>query len=136
MKDLKNDIGVAVALNPATIATDTTTNGNVIDLQGYESATFVIGIGTRTDGTYTPLLKESDVSTFGGEENAVDDADLIGTEAAAALTASNTVKTLGYKGSKRYLRLSVVSTSTTSGTTSAHAHVIKGDPHIKKDTTN
>ena len=42
-----------------------------------------------TDGTYTPVIEESDTGAFAGEETAVADADLLGTEAAAAFAAAD-----------------------------------------------
>lgn len=126
MKDLHNNIKTEVAFNTAAISSDTTTAGNIIDLQGFESAEFAILAGTLTDGTYTPLLEEGDASDL-SDAAAVADADLLGTEAAAALAATddNTVTKLGYIGSKRYVRLSIVSASTTSGGT-VSALVVKG----------
>lgn len=136
MKDLKNDIAVSVAFNSQTINTDTTTDGVAVDLQDYEGCTFVFSIGTVTDGTYTPVVEESDTGAFSGEESAVADGDLIGTEANAALSASNTVKTLGYRGAKRYVRFTVTSASTSSGATSVHALAVLSHPLVKKDVTN
>lgn len=127
MRDLHNNVEVAVAFDTAAISTDTTTQGNIIDLQGFDSVEFVIQSGTLTDGTYTPLLEESDASDLSGS-NAVADANLLGTEATAAfgLTDDDAVKKLGYRGNKRYVRLSIVSASTTSGGT-VSAIVIKGN---------
>jgi hypothetical protein len=61
-RDLKNDIKILNALNIATISTNTTTAGVEIDTQGFESVTFEIITGARTDGTVTPLIQETDVS--------------------------------------------------------------------------
>lgn len=128
--DSHNNILQAVALNPATIATDTTTDGNIIDTLGFQSVEFIVYCGTRTDGTYTPLIKDGADSGL-SDAAAVDDAYLLGTEAAAALSASNTAKRIGYKGNKRYVRLSIVSTSTTSGCTSVGAIAILGHPEVQ-----
>lgn len=139
MKDLKNDIAVEVALNPQAITTDTTTDGNAIDLQDYESCTFTFFTGTVTDGDYTPVIEESDTGDFSGEETAVADADLIGTEANVAFADNdddNKVGTIGYIGDKRYVRFTVVSTNTSSGAAVIGAHVIKGHPLTKPDVTN
>ena len=114
-RDIHNMVTVINALNGATIASDTTTDGATIDLQNRHGVEFVLRASAYTDGTYTPVIEESDTGAFSGEENAVADADLIGTEANAAVSAANTVGQVGYKGSKRYVRLTVVSTSTTSG---------------------
>lgn len=118
MRDLHNNILPKVAFNTVAITSDTTTNGVEIDLQGYEGCEFVIMTGSLTDGDYTPLIQESDTS--GSYSGSVDDSDLLGTEAEAAFTDNtddNKVARIGYIGNKRYVRLSIVSTGTTSGAT-------------------
>lgn len=114
-QDLKNNIHVTKALNIAAISSSTTTAGVEIDTAGYESVTFVIESGAYTDGTFTPLVQESDTS--GSYSGSVADADLIGTEADAALSAAHGRSLVGYNGKKRYVKLSIVSTSVSSGAT-------------------
>lgn len=126
MKDLSSNINVIPAFNYAQIATSTTTAGSIIDLAGYQSCTFVINSHTLTDGTYTPLIHDGDNSSL-TDAAAVSDDFLIGTEAAAASTVSNKTKRIGYVGNKRYVRLSLVSTSVSSGGYLS-ATVIKGMP--------
>ena len=124
-RDLKNDIKIVNALNIASITTNTTTAGVEVDTQGYESVTIEVITGARTDGTVTPLLQESDVSaTYSGS---VADEDLIGLEADAALSLLNARSRFGYIGKKRYIKVSLVSTSVTTGLT-AGASVILGNP--------
>ena len=124
-RDLKNDIKILNALNIATISTNTTTAGVEIDTQGFESVTFEIITGARTDGTVTPLIQETDVS--GSQSGSVDDDNLIGLEADAAINTANTRSKIGYAGSKRFLKLSLVSTVVTSGLT-AGGSVILANP--------
>ena len=123
--DLKNNISVKNALNIASISTNTTTAGVEIDTQGYESVTFEIITGARTDGTVTPLIQETDTS--GSYSGSVDDDNLIGLEADAALSVAQSRSRIGYIGTKRYVKLSLVSTSVTTGLT-AGASVILGNP--------
>jgi hypothetical protein len=112
MQDITKELNLAIALNATAISSNTTTAGTAIDLQGYESLVLAIRSNAWTDGTYTPLVRESDDnSTY----NDVADDDLIGLEADAAIGAANTVKKIGYVGHKRYVKLSIVSTSVTSG---------------------
>ena len=117
-KDLKNSVISKVALNIQAISTNTTTAGAIIDTLGYESVTFVLQSGTLTDGAYTPLIEDGDNSGL-SDAAAVADDFLLGTEAGAAfaLTDDNTTKRIGYVGKKRYVRVSVVSTSVSSGGT-------------------
>ena len=124
-RDLKNDIKILNGLNIASITTNTTTAGVEVDTQGFESVTIEVITGARTDGTVTPLLQESDVSnTYSGS---VADEDLIGLEADAALSIANSRARFGYIGKKRYVKLSLVSTSVTTGLT-AGGSVILGSP--------
>jgi hypothetical protein len=118
------------ALNPQTIASDTTTAGAIIDMQGYEALEFFIQSGTITTGVFTPLLEESDSSTMAGS-NVVSTDYTLGLIADATFTVAaaddNAVKRIGYVGKKRYVRLSMVTTSTGNGAIGAVA--VKG--HLK-----
>jgi hypothetical protein len=136
-KDLKNSILEKVALNIQAISSNTTTDGAAIDTKGYQSVTFVLQSATLTDGTYTPVIEESDTGAFAGEENAVADADLLGTEAAAAFAAAddNEVRRIGYVGNKRYVRLTLVSASTSTGGTLG-AVAILGHPEVQETPVN
>lgn len=118
MRDMHHNISPVVAFQTTAIGSDTTTGGKVVDLQGFDSVEFVIQSGALTDGTYTPLVEEGDQSDL-SDASAVADADLLGTESDAAFadTDDNAVKRIGYRGGKRYVRLSVVSASTTTGGT-------------------
>ncbi len=113
--DLKNDIKQLSAFDIQAITTDTTTVGNEIDTLGFESVTFILQAGTLTDGDYTILVQDSDVSGSGFVD--VTDDFLIGTEAATQVSASNAITRIGYVGKKRYVKISVVSANTTSGGT-------------------
>ena len=124
--DLKTDIKTDIALASSTIATNTTTVGNEINTFGYQSVTFGISTLVYTDGNYVPSITESD--TAGGAFTEVADEFLIGTEAEAAIAASNTTSTIGYNGSKQFVKLSIVSAGTTIGCTGVAAIVILGSP--------
>lgn len=113
--DLHNSVKVARALDPKSITTDTTTVGTVVDLRGFETCEFIINYGLLNDSDLVPLIEESasdDVAM--GDASAVADGDLLGTEAAAGTTQAtpSVCKKVGYRGSSRYVRLSMVSTST------------------------
>lgn len=127
-KELYSSYKVSNALDTQAITTDTTTAGDIIDTAGYSSLLFAIQSGTLTDGTYTVLIQEGDESNL-SDASAVADADLTNTEASASFAATddNTVTKIGYVGSKRYVRLSLVSASTSSGGTLG-AIAIQGSP--------
>lgn len=110
MRDMMNSVDVRPVLSPVSVADTTAQVGQIIDRQGFESLTYVIGTGSiaDADATFTVLLEESNDSGMSGAA-AVADADLIGTEALAAFQFDddNEVRKLGYKGAMRYTRLTI-----------------------------
>ena len=110
MQDLMNLIDVKRVISPVSTADNTATVGQIIDHAGAKSVTYLIATGSLADAdaTFTVLLEESDASDMTGA-TAVADADLIGTEALASFLFSDDNKCfkLGYKGSKRYSRLTI-----------------------------
>ena len=124
MRDLANNIVQGLAFNPATINTDTTTAGNVIDRSADlgESLTILFGVGVVTAGDVTLLVQESDDNVT--YTNVADD-DLIGTEAGTKLDASNTTSRIGYVGAKQYVKVSVVSDNS-ANIAAVNAYYVKG----------
>lgn len=120
MRDLYHNLKAEHSLYPVTLAG--AANGDIgIDLQGYEGALVVCHTGLITvDVTFE--LKECD--TLAGTYTAVADADLLGSEPTFAnATEDNTVKTFGYIGSKRFIRVDAM-----AGTGIAGAMIVKGIP--------
>lgn len=109
MKDLMNNIDVKRVIAPVSVADNTAAVGQVVDGRGFDSLTYLIATGSiaDADATFAVLLEESDASGSGFA--AVADADLIGTEALAGFQFDddNECRKLGYKGSKRYTRLTI-----------------------------
>ncbi len=109
MKDLMNSIDVKRAISPVSVADNTAQVGQVVDRKGFDSLTYVISIGSVADAdtTFAVLLEECDTS--GGTYTAVADADLIGTEALAGFQFDddNECRKLGYKGAKRFTKLTI-----------------------------
>ena len=135
MKDLYNNLTVRPVIAPA-VNTDLGTTplvGAIIDHLSYDSAVYAISTGTLSDldATYAVLLEESNESDM-DPANAVADVDLHGTEAAAGFTFANdgVVRKLGYKGSKRYTRLTITPTGANSGNSPISAVVILGHPSV------
>ena len=122
--DMKSEILQSIALNSQTISSDTTTAGTDIDMQGYNSLTFILQVGTVTLGDVTPLIQDSDDDITYAD---VTDTFLSGTEAAALLDTSNTTSRIGYVGKKRYVRFSVVTANSADLTIAAIAVQGKGD---------
>lgn len=131
MQDSYNKIEVRQAIN-VTRQTNSSSAvvGNIIDLSGYDSCLFVISYGNLTDAdaTFAVTLDEGDASNLSGS-NSVAAGDMLGTLAAAGATFSddNKVRKLGYKGAKRYVRLTVTPTNNDSGNLDISAVVVLSD---------
>lgn len=129
-REIYNMLYPEVALSTQAISTDTTTAGEIIDTANYDGGIlFAILSGTLTDGAYTPYFEEGDESNL-SDASAVADKNIspvnvggtwytTGQEAALAFAATDddTVRTVGLVGTKRYVRLSLVSASTSTGGT-------------------
>jgi hypothetical protein len=107
--------------------------GTVIDRLGFNSLVYAIIAGTLSDvdAVYGVLLEESDV--VDDDFTAVADADMHGTEAAAGFNYADDGETrkLGYRGTKRFTRLTITPTTTAqSGNSPIAAVAILGDPAV------
>lgn len=132
MKDLMNKIHVMRAISPASVADNTAQVSQIIDRQGYESLTFAIAAGSLadTDATFTVLVEHGDAANL-SDAAAVDDADLLGTEALASFAFGDDDETrkIGYIGNKRYTRLTITPGANASAALVA-AVAILGHPQI------
>lgn len=110
MQDNMSEIHPITAIGPVSVADNTAQVGAIIDIQGFNALTYVIttGVIADADATFTVLLEEGNNSAL-SDAAAVADIDLIGTELLAGFTFTHDNKTrkLGYKGNKRYTRLTI-----------------------------
>lgn len=117
MRDLHNNIDVRRVISPVSVADNTAQVGQIIDRQGYRSLEYIIATGSiaDADATFAVLLEESDDSGMSGA-TAVADADLTGTEALAEFQFDddNETRKLGYKGHKRYTRMTITPSANAS----------------------
>jgi hypothetical protein len=125
MRDLHNPTSAVNALSAATIATNTNTDGPTVDLQGFDSCEFIARTGAWTDGAYALQVLESDSSGSGFAQAPA--ASVLG--GSPSLGAANTLGRLGYIGTKRYVRLRVVSTGTTTGASLSAVAVLARQRH-------
>ena len=109
--DLYNSAVELVAVAPATIASDITTAGIIIDTQGYESAMVNCITGAVTTGDVTLSVTESDDSGMSGATAIAGDF-IIG--AFTANSTANTVVSTGIVAQKRYVQVSITSANTAS----------------------
>lgn len=132
MKDLHNKIHVVRAISPVVVTDNTAQVSQIIDRKGYRALEFVIALGTLSDADATTvvLVEEGDAANL-SDAAAVADADLIGTELLAAFQFDddNEVRKIGYKGSKRYVRLTITPSNNT-GNIPVSAVAILGHPAI------
>lgn len=128
LRDIYNNKKVNIGLDVAVIGSNTTTVGNIIDMQGFDSIMWEMFIGALTDGSYLPLIEDGEDAGLSDAAPVVDD-QLLGTEVDATIAAANAISKIGYVGSKRYVRLSMVSTGVTTGAT-VGATALQGHAHI------
>ena len=118
-RDLMNNIDVKRGLSPVAAGTDNTAYvSEIVDTANYESVTFVLQIGANTDAdaTFTVLFEDGDNASL-TDNAAVSDTFLIGTEALASFTFAddNECRKIGYKGIKRYCRVTVTPANNGAG---------------------
>lgn len=119
ISDLKNNVKITPTITGVTVGAATTT-GDPIDTAGFGSVTVTLESGLLVVGTLS--IHESDVSGSGFAAAAA--ADVIGTQGEAAVIDG--VITLGYVGSKRYVKAVVV--TTTGGIITSN--VVLGNPDL------
>lgn len=116
-KDIHNQIEARTCI-PVTRQTNSSTAivSSIIDMLGYDVCEFVIATGALTDAdaTFAVTMDEGAVSNL-SDAAAVATADKLGTLPALTFASDNTVAKVGYKGSKRYVRLTVTPTSNDAG---------------------
>ncbi|MBA7465172.1 hypothetical protein ES707_00334 [subsurface metagenome] len=135
MRDSYHDLvpEISLKLQALTTAKD---GENIIDLQGFESARIDIYSGTITDGdAYTFELKEGSESNL-SDAAAVADENLLpqggGAEPVFATADGDKIKSFGYVGTKRYLRLDFKSVTGSPATGGLFvAAIVKGHPRHK-----
>jgi len=121
MRDLQHNLLAAYSIYAASLGAAAKTGDAIVDLQGFEGALIVCFSGALTVDMPFQLM-HGDAANL-SDAAAVPDADLIGTEPTLLQATDNEVKTFGYIGAKRYLRV-----DTTAGTGVAGAIIIKGFP--------
>ncbi|MCR5856570.1 hypothetical protein [Mesorhizobium sp. J428] len=109
MRDLYSNISAVQAITPAVKAA--AADGITIDLAGSKAVAFIVNTGAIvSSGDFGVAIQESDASGFGF---AAPDAAFVDSNAPATLAADSTYR-LGYRGAKRYVRLSLTKAGGTS----------------------
>lgn len=135
MRDGANSMQVKRVISPVSVADNTAQVGQIIDRQGFEKLTYVLGLGSiaDADATFAALLEESNDSGMAGATT-VADADMVSeTVGVAPLTAAsfqfdsdNAVRKVGYKGNKRYTRLTITPAANTGAAVFGALAILEG----------
>lgn len=123
MQHLHENINATVCISARNLATASVI-GTAIDTRGYGGVEFIVEHGTRSASTVTvtTTVMES-TATTASTFTSVADGDLVGLEtdvslAAVAISAGVTsacTKRIGYKGSKRYVKVKMKASASTIG---------------------
>lgn len=117
MRDLYSNITAIPALAPA--VQSAAGQGAAIDTLGAGKLAFVVTTGAA-DGNFGVKLQESDNGSTGWTDVAADQVD----STAPATLAADSAYRLGYRGWKRYVRLSLTKASGTSIAAGAVAVIV------------
>ncbi|PDT79962.1 hypothetical protein [Sinorhizobium sp. BJ1] len=117
IREIHNDIHPVPLFAPKAAVTDDTAQVSaIIDTLGFEACelVFVTGTNADADATFAVLVQDGDAANL-SDAAAVDDAYLVGTEAQAAYTFADDgeCRKIGYRGSKRYVRMTITPTGNT-----------------------
>lgn len=117
-RDLMNSIHPVVAITPRLISDDTAALSAAIDVRHYKSVTFIILLGAiaDADATWTVTIHEGSTSTQ-ADHTAVEDKDLIGTEALAGFQFDDDgeCRKIGYKGDADYVSIEIDNVTANTG---------------------
>lgn len=126
--DLHNTLTYRRAISPAAVSDNTAFVSQIIDMSAAQGLEFVINVGTLADAdaTFTVLVEDGEASNL-SDAAAVSDDNLIGTEAGASFVFSddNAIKKIGYKGPKRYVRLTITPANNSGAATIGAIAVLK-----------
>lgn len=125
--DLHNNIYISRAYSPVAAQTDNTAIvSQILDTAGFEQHEFIGQLGSIADAdvTFTVLVEDGNVSNL-SDNAAVDDAYLLGVEAGTVTSGAavsgaapgfaddNKTMKIGYRGPKRYVRVTITPANNT-----------------------
>ncbi|MBD9542944.1 hypothetical protein IB276_26210 [Ensifer sp. ENS04] len=131
-REIHNDIHLVPLIVPVAARTDNSAIVSaIIDTLGYQAVELALVTGTNTDttATFAVLVEDGDAANL-SDAAAVADDYLVGTEALAGFTFAddNECRKIGYKGSKRYVRMTVTPSGNDSGNIFLSGVAILGMP--------
>lgn len=130
--DLHNNLDFKRAISPVSVADNTAQVSQIIDRVGYGSLEFLIATGALTDAdaTFAVLVQHGNQSNLSDAADVADE-ELLGTEAQAGFTFAedDKIRKIGYRGNKRFVRLTITPANNASGALLAAVAVL-GSPSI------
>ena len=130
--DLHNNLDFKRAISPVSVADNTAVVSQIIDRRGYGSLEFAIATGSvaDADATFTVLVEHGDAANL-SDAAAAPDEDLLGTEVLAsfAFADDDKVRKIGYRGIKRYVRMTITPAANASAALIAVLAIL-GSPSI------
>lgn len=138
MRDLYNNIEVRRAESPlaAAINDNTVIVTEIIDMRGFKSMVWAIVLGGMVDAAFTTVFLMEHGDDSGLSDNTdVPDSQMDPTEAIIAFDQDDddSVRKIGYKGEKRYVRLTITPSDNT-GNLPLAIIAIMGDPDERETT--
>lgn len=128
MRNIHN-IHVVPAINPASVSDNTAAASAIIDTFGFDELEFIITIGSvaDADATFAVTMEHGDDSGL-SDTAAVTSANLIGTlaEAGFQYDSDNKVRRIGYRKSKRYVRMTITPSNNASAAVFGAVAVLAG----------
>lgn len=127
--DLYNNVEARRALSPVSVSDNTAQVSQIIDMQGRNSLLWVLVLGSLADAdaTFAVTMDHGDAANL-SDAASVSSADMLGTLAGASFTfsADDTVKKIGYIGTKRYVRLTITPSSNASAALLSVVAILSG----------
>jgi hypothetical protein len=129
--DLKNDLAPAQSLKATNQADPAVpVNGTGVDLANFDAAVVLIDAGAIV-GAAASLTFEVQHSDDNAAFTAVPDGELDGAEPVITAANDDQIHKIGYKGIKRYLRVSITAKAGTTPTMPVSASVVRGKPRVR-----
>ncbi len=131
--DLHNNVDVKRAISPVSVADNTPQVSQIIDRLGFGALEFLILTGALADAdaTFTVQVEHGSVANL-ADAAAVPDEELLGTELQAGFVFNDDdkVRKIGYRGIKRYVRLTITPANNASAALLAAVAVL-GSPALR-----
>ena len=103
------------------------TPGTSVDTSSFNSASFILAVGTVTDGEFVFTMQHSDTDVNEDFENVTTD-EVVGSLPEEVSTGfDGFMYKVFYRGYKRYVRVNVAATNTTDGAI-FHCYVLLNNP--------